>query len=80
MDDYIALHTYDYKLAFCQATNDLPGDMQRCIWEKLNTYESQNRECPGAPRRIKQDSRFSPERLGILVRKWRENWGEPDSF
>ena len=38
MDDYIALHTYDYKLSFCQATNDLPGDMQRLVWEKLNAY------------------------------------------
>lgn len=40
MDDYIALHTYDYKLSFCQSTNELPGDMQRIVWEKLNTYES----------------------------------------
>ena len=39
MDDYIALHTYDYKLSFCQATNELPSDMQRLVWEKLNTYE-----------------------------------------
>ena len=23
-----------------QATNELPGDMQRLAWEKLNTYES----------------------------------------
>jgi hypothetical protein len=25
MEDYIALHTYDYILAFCQATNESPG-------------------------------------------------------
>ena len=80
MDDYIALHTYDYKLSFCQATNKLPGDMQRLVWEKLNTYESQNLECPGAPLRNKQSSRFSTERLGTLVRRWREKWGEPDSI
>ena len=80
MDDYIALHTYDYKLSFCQATNDLPEDMQRLVWEKLNTYESQNLTCPGAPQRNKRNSRYNPERLGTLVRRWREKWGEPDSF
>ena len=34
MDDYIALHTYDYKLAFCQAQTT-SRNMQRCIWKNL---------------------------------------------
>ena len=77
MDDYIALHTYDYKLSFCQATNELPGDMQRLVWEKLNAYESRDLVCPGAPRRDPRNSRFSRERLQTLVNRWREQWGEP---
>ena len=79
MDDYIALHTYDYKLAFCQATNDLPGDMQRCIWEKLNTYESQNRECPG---RLGESNKIRASHPNDSE-SWSENgekMGEPDSF
>ena len=35
MADYIPLVTYDYKLAFCQATNRLPEDTQRIIWNKV---------------------------------------------
>ena len=77
MDDYIALHTYDYKLSFCQATNELPGDMQRLVWEKLNAYESRDLVCPGAPQRTSRNSRFSKERLETLVSRWREKWGEP---
>ena len=77
MDDYIALHTYDYKLSFCQATNELPGDMQRLVWEKLNTYESRDLVCPGAPQRASGNPRFSKERLETLVNRWREKWGEP---
>ena len=79
MDDYIALHTYDYKLSFCQATNELPGDMQRLIWEKLNAYESRDLVCPGAPQRAPRNPRFSRERLQTLVNPWREQWGEPTS-
>ena len=77
MDDYIALHTYDYKLSFCQATNELPSDMQRLVWEKLNTYESRDLVCPGAPQRASGNPRFSKERLETLVNRWREKWGEP---
>ena len=62
MDDYIALHTYDYKLSFCQATNELPGDMQRVIWEKLNAYESRDLVCPGSPS-------TRPPKFEILERK-----------
>ena len=35
MADYIPLVTYDYKLAFCQATTHLPEDTQRIIWNKV---------------------------------------------
>ena len=75
MDDYIALHTYDYKLSFCQATNELPGDMQRLVWEKLNAYESRDLTCPGAPKKQLRNTRFSKERLETLVRKWKVKWG-----
>jgi len=34
MADFIPLTTFDYKLAFCQATNELPTDIQRIIWSK----------------------------------------------
>jgi len=77
MDDYIALHTYDYKLSFCQSTNELPGDMQRLVWKKLNAYESGDLVCPGAPQRASRNTRFSKERIETLVNRWREKWGEP---
>ena len=35
MTNYIPLVTYEYKLAFCQATNRLPEDTQRLIWNKV---------------------------------------------
>ena len=75
MDDYIALHTYDYKLSFCQATNELPSDMQRLVWEKLNAYESRDLVCPGAPKKQLRNTRFSKERLETLARKWEGKWG-----
>ena len=75
MDDYIALHTYDYKLSFCQATNELPSDMQRLVWEKLNAYESHDLVCPGAPKKQLRNTRFSKERLETLARKWKGKWG-----
>jgi len=34
MADFIPLVTYDYKLAFCRATNILPKDVQQIIWQK----------------------------------------------
>jgi len=75
MDDYIALHTYDYKLSFCQATNELPSDMQRLVWEKLNAYESRDLVCLGAPKKQLRNTRFSKERLETLARKWEGKWG-----
>lgn len=46
MADFIPLTTHDYKLAFCQATNKLPTDVQRVIWRK--TLEIPN-DPPPAP-------------------------------
>jgi hypothetical protein len=39
MADFIPLITFDYKLAFCQATNNLPTDVQRIIWNKTLDVE-----------------------------------------
>lgn len=78
--DYMHLHTDDYKLAFCQATNELCEDVQRIIWKKSQKYEYENLVCPGAPRKSGRNPRFAEERLQTLVGKWREKWGEPDSF
>ena len=75
MDDYIALHTYDYILSFCQATNELPEDIQRVIWDKANKYEYCNVECPGAPKKQKYGMGEKTERLNKLIRKWREMYG-----
>ena len=76
--DYIYLHTYDYKLAFCQATNELCEDVQRIIWEKSQKYDYENIVCPGAPEKSKgRNPRFAEESLQTLVRQWREKWGEP---
>lgn len=44
--DYIPLVTYDYKLAFCQATSPLCEDVQRLIWQKVNVTAP---VCPQAP-------------------------------
>ncbi len=78
--EYMHLHTDDYKLAFCQATNELCEDVQRIIWEKSQKYEYENLVYPGAPRKSGRNPRFAEERLQTLVGKWREKWGEPDSF
>ena len=48
MADYIPLVTYDYKLAFCQVTNQLPEDIQRNIWNKV-LYVSAPATPPPAP-------------------------------
>jgi len=48
-EDYIPLVTYDLKLAFCQATNQLCTDVQRIIWKQVITTEP---ECPSAPKKI----------------------------
>ena len=75
--DYMHLHTDDYKIAFCQATNELCEDVQRIIWEKSQKYDYENLACPGAPRKVNRNPRFADERLQALVEKWREKWGEP---
>tara|TARA_B110000444_G_scaffold52730_1_gene48649 strand:- start:142 stop:402 length:261 start_codon:yes stop_codon:yes gene_type:complete len=75
--DYMHLHTHDYKIAFCQATNELCEDVQRIIWEKSQKYEYENLVCPGAPEKQLRNTRFSKERLETLARKWKEKWGEP---
>jgi hypothetical protein len=72
--DYTPMHTYDYKLAFCQATRELPEDLQRIIWNKTNKYEP---ICPGAPKKLRRTSSLPIERLDTLVKNWREKWGEP---
>ena len=77
MEDYIALHTYDYILAFCQATNNLPGDIQRIIWEKVNKYDTRDVECSGVPKKRKYGMGYKTERLNKLVRRWREMYGTP---
>lgn len=46
--DYIPLATADYRLAFCQATNDLCTDVQRLIWVHVLNIEPR---CPPAPRK-----------------------------
>ena len=33
--DFIPLVTYDYKMAFCQVTKDLPEECQRMIWSEV---------------------------------------------
>ena len=75
--DYMHLHTDDYKIAFCQATNELCEDVQRIIWEKSQKYEYENLVCPGAPRKSGRNPRFAEERLQTLVGNWREKWGDP---
>ena len=45
-EDFIALTTDDFKLAFCQATNTLCTDVQRLIWEKAIVTEP---KCPPTP-------------------------------
>jgi hypothetical protein len=77
MDDYIALHTYEYKLAFCQATNTLPNDVQILVWDKLNRYESRDSVCPGAPTKRKHNMAHKSERLNKLIDRWRELYGTP---
>ena len=70
------LHTYEYKLAFVQATRDLPEDVQRIIFEKANEKEL---VCPDAPRKqilYRGDTSFPTEKFETLVRKWREKWGK----
>lgn len=47
-EDFIALITDDFKLAFCQATNELCTDVQRLIWQKAIVCES---VCPPTPRK-----------------------------
>ena len=44
--DYVPLITYDYKLAFCQATSPLCEDVQELIWQKVLVDTP---TCPPAP-------------------------------
>ena len=63
MADFIPLTTFDYKLAFCQATNELPRDIQQIIWAKtLETTAP--RTPPGAPIRPSR-------RLEGLMNNWK---------
>lgn len=39
------MFTDDYKLAFCQATNSLPTDVQKIIWEENKKIDF----CPPTP-------------------------------
>tara|TARA_B100001113_G_scaffold257401_1_gene212615 strand:+ start:2800 stop:3042 length:243 start_codon:yes stop_codon:yes gene_type:complete len=77
--DYMHLHTHDFKLAFCQATEGLCEDVKRIIWEKSQKYEYENLVRPETPKKTREsrDSQLPTERLETLVRKWREKWGEP---
>ena len=62
--DFIPLTTVDYKLAFCQATGALPGDIQREIWQRSTTTSPPSTP-PGAPKK----TRPSP-RLARLMNGW----------
>ena len=64
MADFIPLITIDYKLAFCQATNELPRDIQQIIWTK--TLENSAPHTP--PRAPIKPSR----RLEGLMNTWRQ--------
>jgi len=64
MADYIPLVTYDYKLAFVQATNILPHEIQQIIWYK--TLETQP-IAPPAP--IKPSKRLNRLMNGWAQRK-----------
>jgi len=63
--DFVPLTTIDYKLAFCQGTNALPGDIQREIWQRLMTTSPPTGP-PGTP---KKTDRPSP-RLARLMNGW----------
>ncbi len=45
-EDFVALTTDDFKLAFCQATNELCTDVQRLIWIKAIVSDT---VCPPTP-------------------------------
>ncbi len=64
MADFIPLTTFDYELAFCQATNNLPTEIQQIIWTK--TIETQASHTP--PRAPTKPSR----RLEGLMKNWRQ--------
>ena len=49
--DFIPLVSQEYKYAFCHATNGLPNDIQRHIWDISRSYKSP--VCPGAPTKRK---------------------------
>jgi hypothetical protein len=63
--DYIPLVTHDYKLSFVRATNELPEELQRIIWEKI--IENTEPVAPAAPK--KKPIKPSP-RLARLMKNW----------
>ena len=77
MYDYIHLHTDDYKIAFCQATNELCQDVQRIIWSMSEKYENDIMQPKTPEKKSEKISRLPTKRLETLVRKWREQWGDP---
>ena len=66
MADFIPLVTFDYKLAFCQATNSLPVDVQRIIWNKTLDIKPPSTP-PSAP--IKPSRRLSRLMEGWKARR-----------
>lgn len=61
--DFIPMPTYDYKIAFCAATDSLNNDIKQTIWKDVLDITP---VCPGAP--IKRRS-ATVERLAALGRK-----------
>ena len=52
MDDYIALHTYDYKLSFLSSDKRTPRvTCKGLVWEKLNAYESRDPRVSRSPKK-----------------------------
>ena len=61
MSSYVPLTTDDYRVAFCQAIDDLPEDCKRIIWNKtIDIYP----EPPATP--IKKP----PPRLNRMMKRW----------
>ena len=69
MADFIPLTTYDYKLAFVQATNILSQEIQQIIWHK--TLETKHPQSPPrapikpSPRLARLMSNWSKRRISF---------------
>ena len=61
--DFIPMHTDEYKLAFCAATDSLNNDIKQVIWNDTLDITPM---CPGAP--MKRRS-ATAERLATIGRK-----------